>query len=254
MTALDVAVEPCHCGTNAHEPRRIVLTGGPSGGKTRLLETIRNSLCSHVGLLPESASIVFGGGFPRNERIAARRAAQRTIYHVQDELERMVSEEGAFGIVLCDRGTLDGLAYWPDDEETFFEQLETTREWELSRYAAVLHLRTPAVDGYDMTNALRIESPREAAALDEKIAWAWRGHAHRVVIDAAKTFDEKLAAALAVVRAELPPCCLGDPLRARQPACDHCEEVTRAPTPPSASPTLPTASSTSGTTPRGRSR
>lgn len=222
MTALETEVERCRCGANAHNPKAIVLTGGPSGGKTRLLETIRTSLCPHVGLLPESASIVFGGGFPRQSRAAARRAAQRTIYHVQDELERLAQEDGAFGIVLCDRGTLDGLAYWPDDEDAFFGQLETTREWELTRYATVLHLKTPAADFYDTTNPLRIESAREAAALDEKIAWVWRGHAHRVVIDAAATYEEKLAAALAVVRAELPACCLAAP--GQPPSCDQCEE------------------------------
>jgi hypothetical protein len=222
MTAVHAETETCRCGASVHDARAIVLTGGPSGGKTRLLETIRNSLCPHVGLLPESASIVFGGGFPRDGRLIVRRAAQRAIYHVQDELERLAQEDGALGIVLCDRGTLDGLAYWPDDEDSFFGQLETTRDWELRRYAAVLHLRTPAADAYDTTNPLRIESAREAAALDEKIAWAWRGHAHRVVIDAAATYEEKLAAALAVVRAKLPACCLAT--SGQRPACDHCEE------------------------------
>ena len=126
-----------------------------------------------------------------------------------DRLVEILHEQSANGVVLAAR-------------HTFFGQLETTRDWELRRYAAVLHLRTPAADFYDTTNPLRIESAREAAALDEKIAWAWRGHAHRVVIDAAATFDEKLAAALAVVRAELPACCLAIP--GQRPECDHCEE------------------------------
>lgn len=45
MTALETEVERCRCGANAHNPKAIVLTGWPSGGKTRLLETIRESLC-----------------------------------------------------------------------------------------------------------------------------------------------------------------------------------------------------------------
>ena len=222
MTALTTEIETCRCAASAHAPKAIVLTGGPSAGKTRVLESIRDRLCSHVGLLPEAASIVFGGGFPRQTTPAARRAAQRTIYHVQNELERMVREEGTLGIVLCDRGTLDGLAYWPDDEDAFFEQLETTRDWELDRYAAVLHLRTPPSDAYDTTNPLRIESGREAALLDAAVAEAWRGHPHRHVINASTTFDEKVAAAVAVVRSELPSCCLGELAR---PLCEHCEEV-----------------------------
>ncbi|MEO8382557.1 MAG: hypothetical protein ABI779_23050 [Acidobacteriota bacterium] len=66
----------------------------------------------------------------------------------------MARDEGELGIVLCDRETLDGLAYWPDDEESFFGQLETTREWELTRYATVIHLHTPAADAYDVSNTL----------------------------------------------------------------------------------------------------
>lgn len=208
MQALSIDIDTCLCRADAHHPKMIVLTGGPSGGKTRLLESIRGSLCAHVAFLPESASIVFGGGFPRRNTPAARRAAQRTIYHVQNELETMAKEDGFAGIVLCDRGTLDGLAYWPGDEDSFFGQLETTREWELARYAAVIHLRTPVAAAYDRSNTLRIESPDEATSLDARVEWAWRGYRQRSVIDSAATFDEKIAAALAVVRAELPLCCV----------------------------------------------
>jgi hypothetical protein len=76
----------CTC-TKAHRSRRIVLTGGPGAGKTAILELIRRVMCNHVRVLPESAGIVFGGGFPREGRAAVRRPAQREIYHVQRELE-----------------------------------------------------------------------------------------------------------------------------------------------------------------------
>jgi hypothetical protein len=35
---------------------------GHKDAKTALLELIRQSFCSHVRVLPEAASVVFGGG------------------------------------------------------------------------------------------------------------------------------------------------------------------------------------------------
>jgi len=99
----------CGCA-GVHDPRRVVLTGGPGAGKTAVLEMVRRSMCQHVHVLPEAASIVFGGGFPREDDPTCRRAAQRAIYHVQRALEVTGAAHNP-AIVLCDRGTIDGLAY-----------------------------------------------------------------------------------------------------------------------------------------------
>lgn len=153
----------CECSA-PHQRRRIVLTGGPGAGKTALLELIRQSFCSHVTVLPEAASIVFGGGFPRHSDPERQRAAQRAIYHVQRQLEITGDSHNA-AIVLCDRGTLDGLAYWPGAQGDFWAPLGTDREQELARYDAAIHLRTPTVElGYNHQNPLRTES----AALERK--------------------------------------------------------------------------------------
>jgi hypothetical protein len=61
----------CEC-TESHERRRVVLTGGPGAGKTAVLELIRQSFCDHVRVLQEAASLVFGGGFPREDDPACR--------------------------------------------------------------------------------------------------------------------------------------------------------------------------------------
>ena len=74
----------CECAA-VHERRRVVLTGGPGAGKTAVLELIRQSFCEHVKVLPEAAGIVFGGGFPREDELLCRRAAQRAIFYVQRE-------------------------------------------------------------------------------------------------------------------------------------------------------------------------
>ncbi len=138
----------------------------------------------------------------------ARRAAQRAIYRIQSELERLAIEEGGAAVVLCDRGTLDGLAYWSDGAASFFEENETTPARELERYAAVIQLRTPLVDGgYNHSNPLRVESAREAAAIDDRIAVAWRDHPRRSFVESAPDFIDKAARTIELVRNELPACC-----------------------------------------------
>lgn len=198
----------CECSQLTHEPRLVVLTGGPGAGKTAVLELAKKNFCEHIAVLPEAASIVFGGGFLRRETIPAKRAAQRAIFHVQKELERLVIEEKRSAIVLCDRGTLDGLAYWPENEERFWKELGTTRERELSRYHAVIHLRTPALDqGYNRSNPVRIETAREAAEIDARIVRAWDEHPRRVFVESSDDFLKKVEYAIELIRAELPECC-----------------------------------------------
>ena len=196
----------CEC-SEIHERRRVVLTGGPGAGKTALLELIRQSFCSHVKVLPEAAGVVFGGGFPREDDPACRRAAQRAIFYVQRELENAGDSHNP-AIVLCDRGTVDGLAYWPGAPEEFWSSLDTTLDEELGRYHAVIHLRTPAVEhGYNHQNPLRTESPARAAEIDARIAQAWASHSRRFIVESSSDFLDKAARALEILRGELPGCC-----------------------------------------------
>jgi predicted ATPase len=186
----------------------VAVTGGPGAGKTAVLEMALRSFCAHVGVLPEAAGVVFGGGFPRHDSEIARRAAQRSIFHIQREMERLVVGEGRVAVGLCDRGTVDGVAYWPAASDSYWAEFGTTREQELDRYAAVIHLRTPAAtQGYNHDNVLRVESAAAAEVLDRRILEAWSGHPNRVVIESDDEFLPKAARALAVARALLPRCC-----------------------------------------------
>ena len=208
MTELTVGLLPCGCPQTQHAQKRIVLTGGPGAGKTAVLAMMRHALCKHVALLPEAASIVFGGGFPRHDTEAGRRAAQRAIYRIQREVEALVEEEREAAVALCDRGTIDGLAYWPGTPESYWSSLSTTHEQELERYAAVIHLETPGLaHGYNHSNQLRVESAEQAIAIDRRIADAWKRHPRRSVVASTADFVEKAARAVEYVRVELPTCC-----------------------------------------------
>jgi LmbE family N-acetylglucosaminyl deacetylase len=110
-------------------------------------------------------------------------------------------------IMLCDRGTVDGSAYWPGPGD-LWSAVGTTREEQLARYHTVIHLRTPSADGgYNHANRLRTESAAEAALLDARIVDAWKGHPHRVEVPNAAEFVVKAARVLELIRAELPECC-----------------------------------------------
>jgi predicted ATPase len=196
----------CDC-QEPHARCRIVLTGGPGGGKTAVLELVRQYFCRHVDVLPEAASILFGGGFRRGSTTQGREAAQRAIYHVQRELETVAEAEGNPAIILCDRGTVDGFAYWPGPRD-FWEAVGTSRAQEIGRYDAVIHLRTPAPgSGYNHSNPIRIESATEAAAIDARIAIAWQGHPRLFIVESTTDFLQKAQRAIEVLRGQMPECC-----------------------------------------------
>ena len=214
----------CEC-QERHLRRRIVLTGGPGAGKTAVLEALKHLLCSHVVVLPESAGIVFGGGFPRVNTPPARRAAQRAIFHVQRELET-VADESDSAIVLCDRGLVDAIAYWPGPED-FWASVGMSLDDAIARYDAVIHLRVPDADqGYHQTNPLRVESAEEAAAIDQRILDAWSRHPRRYVVEASTDFLAKASRVLTLVGQELPQCCGGAGARTL-PQAAPAAELTR---------------------------
>lgn len=215
MNAYSVGSTPCGCTKKTHEPVLVAVTGGPGAGKTAVLELARRTFCEHVAILPEAAGIIFEGGFPRHSTEPGRVAAQLAIFHVQRSLEYLVQNEKEVAIALCDRGTLDGLAYWPLERERFFEMTGVRLEEEMQRYAAIIHLRTPSADQGYQRNAIRIESAEEAQRIDERIAHIWAAHPRLLTIPSADKFLIKATTALDLVRSLLPDCC-----KASQPTAE----------------------------------
>lgn len=199
---------PCPCPTPEIKPRLVVVTGGPGAGKTAVLEVVRKMFCERVAILPEAASILFSGGFWRLDSQAGKRSTQRAIYHVQKELETIFFEEHKWTLGLCDRGTLDGLAYWPGKPEEFLAALGTTIERELNHYYGVIHLRVPSLtSGYNHQNPVRVETAEMAAAIDEKIHEVWKAHPNYYQISSAVTFADKINESVELMSAFLPECC-----------------------------------------------
>lgn len=179
---------------------RIVLTGGPGGGKTTAADLMRREVGERIVIVPEAATMLFAGGFPRHDDIHAKRSAQTAIYHVQRNLEDIHTALYPDRILLCDRGTLDSSVYWPNEEagEGFFETMATSHKAELDRYDAVIFFETAAVGNLSIEggNPSRIESTAEAVELDRRLQTTWGQHPNFNFIPHEQSFLKKLEIAV----------------------------------------------------------
>lgn len=183
---------------------RIVLTGGPGGGKTTAADLFRRELGERVVVVPEAATLLFAGGFPRATEASAQRCAQRAIFHVQRNLEDVQSARFPDRILLCDRGTIDGAAYWPVDQARgFFDDVGTTEADELERYDAVLFFESAAVGGIAIEggNPIRNESLVRATELDARLRALWSKHPRFVLVPHDTSFVRKIMRGLGALEA-----------------------------------------------------
>jgi predicted ATPase len=180
---------------------RIVLTGGPGGGKTTAADLFRREIGEKVVLVPEAATMVFSGGFPRSTEPMAIHAAQRAIYEVQRNLEDVQAALYPDRLLLCDRGTVDGAAYWPGEPHHFFDEVGSSLEAELARYDAVIFFESAAVGGIGIEggNPIRNESMEQAVELDHKLRKLWSKHPKFMLVPHNPSFFKKISFGLAVL-------------------------------------------------------
>ncbi|HET6953079.1 MAG TPA: AAA family ATPase [Acidimicrobiales bacterium] len=180
---------------------RIVLTGGPGGGKTTAADLFRREIGERVVIVPESATILFGGGFPRDMDLFAREATQRAIFAVQRNLEDVQAARYPDRVQLCDRGTVDGAAYWPSGPADFFAEMGSSHGAELARYDAVIFFETAAVGGIAIEggNRYRTESNTEAIDLDTRLRALWSPHPQFHLVPHDRSFLRKITAGLAIL-------------------------------------------------------
>ena len=168
----------------------IVLTGGPGGGKTTLIDELLHDSAwdRRVAALPEAISLMRPLNISPSERLF-----QRVMVHLQlsleDGLHRALGPDDP-RLIMCHRGTLDPLAYWLDrgwPEDEFFAFTETQRQDLYRRYTAAIHLVT-AADGAAWAykkwpEAHRPEEPADAIRIDRLLQQAWGGHPNYFRID-----------------------------------------------------------------------
>jgi len=132
-------------------PRRLVVvsTGGPGGGRSTLLEELKQDPAweGRLLILPQAVQAMHSVNLSPREKLF-----QRVLVILQmgleDGLVRSLESQGP-RLILCHRGSLDPLAFWRSrewPENEFFPFTRTRREDHYQRYAAVVHLVTAAND------------------------------------------------------------------------------------------------------------
>ncbi|OGZ04771.1 MAG: hypothetical protein A2845_06240 [Candidatus Lloydbacteria bacterium RIFCSPHIGHO2_01_FULL_49_22] len=189
-----------------HIPK-IVITGGPCGGKTTAMTFLIQKLSS-IGyypiVVPEAPTILMQSGITPVGGVFPLRVFQEhvidLIVHLENTFHRAaVSLPHPKPILICDRGIMDALAYMPED---MFWDVVRSRGLDRSsmrdaRYLGIFHLRSAALgaEAFYTTanNSVRLESVDEARIVDERTLQAWVGHPHVAIIDnEGKNFDDKL--------------------------------------------------------------
>lgn len=179
--------------------RRIVLTGGPGAGKSVISRRLATAHADRVIRVPEAATQVYDQLQTRWDRLdlPGRRDVQRQIYRLQVKQEDDLAAANPDKILLLDRGTIDGAAYWPEGAAAYWHDLGTTLPTELARYDVIIWMETAAALGLydgDASNNCRFEDAPAAVASGKLLLNLWGGHPHLVHVGAFANVDDKMRA------------------------------------------------------------
>ncbi|XP_011307342.1 uncharacterized protein Ttd14 isoform X3 [Fopius arisanus] len=185
---------------------KVVLTGGPCGGKT----TGQTRLCTFfenmgwkVFRVPETATVLLSGGIKFSDL-----TAEEGFKFQENLLKTMIQIENTFFqlgescsrncLIICDRGAMDASAFISKDKWDLMTSSNGWNNVELrdNRYNQIIHMVSAANGAEDFysteDHACRSEGVELARELDYKAAAAWVGHPYFDVIDNSQDFESKI--------------------------------------------------------------
>jgi len=199
---------------------KLVLTGGPCGGKTTgqsKLATFFESIGWKVFRVPETATVLMSGGIAFGELnqeqvLDFQFNLIKTMLTLEDTYFSMAEKWNCSGgqqncLVICDRGTMDASAFIsPEEWNALLEKLELDEERMCEgRYDHVVHMVSAANGAEEFysveNNAARFEGLELARERDRKAMESWREHPYVDIVDNRKSrdFDGKLKHLIDVV-------------------------------------------------------
>ncbi|ELT98807.1 hypothetical protein CAPTEDRAFT_170068 [Capitella teleta] len=198
-------------GKNNNKVYRLVLTGGPCGGKTTgqsRLCTFFENLGWKVYRVPETATILMGGGVKwtdlnEDEAYRFQENLIKTMLQIENTFFDLAASCRKNCLVICDRGIMDASAYLKPEQ---WERMKKDNNWNEidirdSRYNQVLHL-VSAANGAEAfyhteNHRTRHEGIDLAKRLDQLTSQAWVGHPYYDIIDNSTDFERKVVRMIA---------------------------------------------------------
>uniref|UniRef100_A0A0K0E1Q2 AAA_28 domain-containing protein n=1 Tax=Strongyloides stercoralis TaxID=6248 RepID=A0A0K0E1Q2_STRER len=189
---------------------KVVLTGGPCGGKTtgqERLESFFTSIGWIVLKVPETATTLMKGGIrfgdlTKEEQYIFQEELVKTLLRLESVYFRLAESfvKRSNVLIICDRGAMDPSAYMSKDEwETLCKNIDIdTFHLRETRYNQIVHMVT-AADGAEKfytlsNNAARSEGLKDALKQEQLTRKAWIGHPYLDIIDNTdcKNFEDKI--------------------------------------------------------------
>jgi len=185
---------------------RLVLTGGPCGGKTTAqnrLATFFESLGWRVFRVPETATILLNGGISfalltEEQRLEFQENLLKTMFQIEDTYFSLAKTQTRNCLVICDRGAMDCSAYLPKQDWEKILDSNHLNEVDIrdNRYSQVIHLVTAARGAEEhytrSNNKARSEDLTMACKNDMLVGEAWVGHPYYELIDNSTDFETKM--------------------------------------------------------------
>ena len=198
------------------EITKIVVTGGPCGGKTSAMKHIKEVFTKEgytVLFISETATELISGGVApwTCYTNAEYQCIQMKMQLRKEELYQEAAEHipGDRFLIVCDRAELDNRAYMNDEEFAWVLKVNGWTEEELlAPYHAVFHLETAAKHTHSEiysldNNTARYETPEGACEVDDKLLKAWDHHPRRYIIHSSDNFDDKMQELIDCIRLAL---------------------------------------------------
>lgn len=192
--------------------KKIVITGGPCGGKSTVMTVLREEFGDQIAVVPEVATMLLTSGFPMPGKDLPwskewQAAFQSAVLPVQTAIEdaiALAAETKGAKVLVCDRGLLDGAAYTPGGVEEFARRYGVNASAALTRYTAVVHLESLAhvdPEKYGKSgNDARFEPLERAQELETATKEAWAAHPRHLVIDGRRGIEGKISEVIGIIR------------------------------------------------------